>query len=182
MLRKALDEKADVIVFIDHDVSWRPEDLLKIIQTPDKVVAGTYRFKTDEEESYMGTLKHDEKLRPLTRADGCILAEWVPAGFLKMTKEAVDQFMRWYPELKYGPHYAPFVDIFNHGAFENTWYGEDYAFSRRWNAKGGEIWLDPHLRIDHHSATKCYAGHFHDFMLRQPGGSKASNVTELSAA
>lgn len=30
MLRKALDAQADVIVFIDHDVSWAPGDLLKL--------------------------------------------------------------------------------------------------------------------------------------------------------
>jgi hypothetical protein len=130
----------------------------------------------------MGTLKTDHELKPIRRADGCVLAEWVPAGFLKMTKEAIDQFMRWYPELKYGPHYAPFIDIFNHGAFENVWYGEDYSFSRRWNAKGGEIWLDPHLKINHHNADKCYVGDFHEFMLRRPGGSKASNVQQMSAA
>ena len=48
MLRKALDAKADVIVFIDHDLSWRPGDLLKLIETTGDVVGGTYRFKQDE--------------------------------------------------------------------------------------------------------------------------------------
>ena len=33
MLRAALDAKADVIVFIDYDVSWQPGDLLKLIET-----------------------------------------------------------------------------------------------------------------------------------------------------
>ena len=27
MLRKAMDAKADIIIFIDHDVSWHPSDL-----------------------------------------------------------------------------------------------------------------------------------------------------------
>src|SRR5690242_1599813 len=45
MLRKALDAKADVIVFIDHDVSWQPLDLLTLIETEGDVVCGTYRFK-----------------------------------------------------------------------------------------------------------------------------------------
>ena len=30
LLRKALDGKADVIVFIDHDVSWKPKDLVDL--------------------------------------------------------------------------------------------------------------------------------------------------------
>ena len=41
MLRKALDAKADVIVLIDHDLSWRPADMLKLIQTDGDVVGGT---------------------------------------------------------------------------------------------------------------------------------------------
>lgn len=50
MLRKALDAGADQIVFLDHDVSFPPEALLKLIQTEGDVVAGTYRFKRDEED------------------------------------------------------------------------------------------------------------------------------------
>jgi hypothetical protein len=59
------------------------------------------------------------------------------------------------------------------GAHKGVLYGEDYAFSRNWNDLGGEIWVIPTLHIDHHSPTKAYPGCFHDFLLRQPGGSKA---------
>lgn len=55
MLRKALDIKADIIVFLDHDLSWNPQDLLKLIETDGDVVAGLYRFKKPE-EVYMGVL------------------------------------------------------------------------------------------------------------------------------
>lgn len=53
MLRKALDAKATAVVFIDSDVSFPPEDFLRLINTDDDVVAGTYRFKMDREK-YMG--------------------------------------------------------------------------------------------------------------------------------
>ncbi|MBK6906487.1 MAG: hypothetical protein IPH08_05035 [Rhodocyclaceae bacterium] len=53
MLRKALDAKATVVVFIDHDLSWDSGDLLRLIETKGDVVAGTYRFKGPIEE-YMG--------------------------------------------------------------------------------------------------------------------------------
>ena len=41
MLRKALDAGAEVIVFIDHDLSWDPQDLLTLIQTPNHHTTGT---------------------------------------------------------------------------------------------------------------------------------------------
>lgn len=170
MLRKALDAKADVIVFLDYDLSWEEGDLLRLIETPGEVIAGTYRFKQDE-ENYMGRLFSGEDDRPILRDDGCIKAEWVPAGFLKITTGAVHRIMEAHPELCYGPKYAPLVDLFNHGAHDGLWWGEDYAFSRRWNAIG-DIWVIPDLNLTHHG-DKPYPGNFHEYMLRQPGGSNA---------
>lgn len=169
MLRKALDAKADVVVFIDYDLSWDAGDLLKLIETPGDVVAGTYRFK-EEPPHYMGVLT--EGSHPEVREDGCIKATRVPAGFLKITKEAVDRFMASYPELVYGPRYNPSIDLFNHGAHEGQWWGEDYAFSRRWIDCGGEIWIVPDINLNHHSADAVFAGNFHEYLLAQPGGSK----------
>jgi len=172
MLRKALDAGAEVIVFIDHDVAWRPADLLKLIETDGDVVAGTYRFKSDE-ISYMGTIKSTYEGTPKCREDGCIEAELVPAGFLKITTSAVDKIMQHYPDLCYGERYRMSVDLFQHGAHKGNWWGEDYAFCRRWREAGGEIWLVPDLGLDHHSPDKCYYGNYHEFLLQQPGGSNA---------
>lgn len=168
MTRRALDANAEVIVYLDYDLSWKPRDLLTLLETDGDVVAGLYRFKLAEEK-YMGTLFTDEDGRPIVREDGCIKAEWVPAGFLKVTAKAIDKLMGAFPELVYGPRFHPSFDLFNHGAHNGLWYGEDYAFSRRWNTLG-EIWVIPDLDIAHHSATEAYPGNFHEFLLRQPGG------------
>jgi len=172
MLRKALDVKADVIVFIDHDLSWSPGDLLKLIQTEGEVVAGLYRFKKDGEH-YMGVVDDDDG-QVKVRADGCIKATRVPAGFLKVTRAAVNRFMKAYPHLMYGEASSPSVDLFNHGAHKGAWWGEDYAFSRNWIDCGGEIWVVPDVDLTHHSADKAYSGNFHRFLLQQPGGSEFS--------
>lgn len=170
MLRKALDANADMIVFLDHDLSWKPGDLLKLVQTQGDVVAGVYRYKRDEEE-YMGAVMTDAHNIPQGRAsDGALSGYRVPAGFLKVTKAAVNKFMEHYPELVYGPYFYPSVDLFNHGAHERLWYGEDYAFSRRWLATGERIWIVPDLDIDHHSKDQVYRGNFHQFLLRQNAG------------
>jgi hypothetical protein len=170
LLRRALDAKADTIVFLDDDVSWNPPDLVKLISTKGEVICGTYRFKEHNEE-YMGLLLDGPENRPIVREDGCVKAELIPAGFLKVTVGAIDKFMKAYPELCYGSAYSPHVDLFNHGAHEGRWWGEDYAFSRRWRAIGGELWIVPDLNIDHHHGERVWEGNFHEFLLRQPGGS-----------
>lgn len=175
MLRKALDWRADIIVFIDHDLSWQPEDLLLLIQTTPDVVGGTYRFKRDPEE-YMGTCMADIDGRPIVEkhGDGELNSQliWmanIPAGFLKLTANAVNKFMIAYPELWYGDRFMPLVDLFNHGAIDWTWYGEDYAFCKRYSEKCGKVYCMPNLEIDHHLPDgTCYKGNFHNFLMAQP--------------
>ncbi len=169
-LSKAMKWGADVVVFIDHDIEWKPEDLVKLIQTPGDVVAGTYRYKTDEEVSYMGAINTDpEDHRPIGRKDGCLSAYRIPAGFMKITIAGVERFKAAYPELviKDGG-----IDLFNHGAYQGVWFGEDMAFSRRWHDEMGEpIWLIPDIDLDHHdSSGNVFKGNYHEFLLRQPGG------------
>ncbi len=175
MLRKALDVKADIIVFLDHDVSWRPDDLLKLIETEGDVIAGLYRFKYSDKIEYMGVLDDDENGFPKVREDGCIKADRVPAGFLKITRNAVNRFMQDYPHLMYGDACNPSVDLFNHGAHKGAYWGEDYAFSRNWTDAGGEIWIVPDLTLTHHSKDEAFEGNYHEFLLRQPGGSKCQS-------
>ena len=167
LLRKALDTKPDAVVFLDHDVSWRPQDMVRLCKAPLDVVAGTYRFKTDE-ESYMGRWATDEDGRIAEANDyGCIRANCVPAGFLKVSADAVDRFMTAYPKLVYGKKWHPHVDLFNHGAFGGLWFGEDYAFCRNWNDLGGKVWLMTDLSISHHAADKEYPGNLHQYLIRK---------------
>jgi len=175
LLRKGLDWGADAYVFIDHDLSWRPEDLLALIKADGEVVGGTYRYKADE-VAYMGAFHTHDDGRPETRDDGAIRAHSLPAGFLKLTAGAVDRFMRMYPELVFGVRYKPTVDLFNHGVLPDetggTWYGEDMAFCKRWREKCGELWLLPDIDLNHHTGDVAYEGNLHRWLLRQPGGSE----------
>lgn len=171
MLQQAMKAGADAVVFLDHDLSWEPGDLVRLILHPGEVVAGDYRFKKDDEE-YMGKVCTDGDGYPAVRPDGTLKAHAIPAGFLKVTKGAVERFRQAYPELVFG---GDFVDLFNHGAYAGMWWGEDFAFSRRWRELGGEIYLIPDLNLTHHLPDgRNFPGNLHEFLLRQPGGSKAA--------
>jgi hypothetical protein len=174
MLRKALDAKATHVFFIDHDISWKPGDLTKVLETEGGLVAGTYRFKKDE-EVYMGGILADAFGRPILReSDGALDADRAPAGFLKIERWAVSLLMEKFPELCYGERCAPHFDLFNHGAKDYVWWGEDYACCRRWVEIGQKFWIVPDIDVTHwDSEGKPYRGNFHKFLLRQPGGSES---------
>lgn len=166
MTRKALDWGADAMIYIDHDVAFRPQDLVKLIETDGDVVAGTYRYKNDlAKEEYMGALIERPDGRPQGRPkDGALLAHSVPAGFLKVTRNGIRKIMAAHPELLMGRREAPAVDLFHHGAHDFVWYGEDMAFCRRWREMGERIWLVPDLDLDHWHGDVCFKGNYHRFM------------------
>ena len=183
MLKQGLNAKGDIFVFLDDDLSWDAEDIVTLLKTPGDVVGGTYRCKEDE-DNYMGRVLQDENGNPTSiREDGAIECSCLPAGFLKVTKEAVFRFMRGYPELCYGPPWDYAVDLFNHGAWEGLWWGEDYAFCRRWREIGGQVWMVPNLNINHHAwdSDKVYRGNFHEYLMRQPGGAKEGQPWPIAA-
>ena len=165
MTRKALDWGADTIVYLDHDVGFRPQDLIALATTEGDVVAGTYRYKI-EEERYMGALIERPDGRPQGRPkDGALLAHSLPAGFLKITLLGIRKLMKAHPELLVGRPEAPSIDLFHHGAHDWIWYGEDMAFCRRWRALGERVWLVPDLDLDHWSFDgTVYRGNYRRFM------------------
>lgn len=174
MLRAALTAEADIIVFIDDDVSWEPQNLLTLIQTEGEVVGGTYRTREDN-PNYMGRILQDFEGKAVNvRKDGCIEMTALPAGFLKITKDTVTHFMLSYPELCYGTPWSYSIDLFNHGAYKGLWWGEDYSFCRRWRDSGGKVWCIPNMNIDHNArdGKRIWRGNFHEYLMRQPGGAK----------
>jgi glycosyltransferase involved in cell wall biosynthesis len=174
MLRQALDSKADAIVFIDHDLSWDPQDLLTLIETEGDYVVGTYRFKREPEE-YMGQLLSGDSGFPIEREDGCLATYSAPAGFMKITPRAVNIIIEKFPELCYGERHTPHVDFFNYGAHKHVFWGEDYAACRRFIEAGESIWTVPTLNITHHTPDAAYPGNLALFLRRQPGGDLAKD-------
>ena len=169
LIRKALDTNPTVVVFLDYDVSWTPKAMVRLLEAEGDVVAGTYRYK-DVKERYMGAIETGKNGNPLRRdSDGALLAYCVPAGFLKVSVAAINAFAKFHPQLLFGPPMRPDLDMFNHGVIDGVWYGEDYAFCKRWKEAGGQIWLLPDLDVDHNKGDATYCGNFHQYLLNYNG-------------
>jgi hypothetical protein len=75
--------------------------------------------------------------------NGFITALDAGTGFMRVQRSALTKLIDAHPEVKYhkeggGDRWAIFDCIIHEGRY----LSEDYTFCRRWQALGGEVWVD----------------------------------------
>lgn len=168
---------ADVLFFLDDDISWDPQDVLRLVEMGDDIVAGIYPKKTMKEE-YPVVIKTDKSGYPANiREDGSLEAALLPTGFLRIKRKPLERMYEAYASLlgfsknEKGQELTGYVDLFPQGVQEGRWWGEDFAFCRLWQGLEGKLWVVPDINLTHWHGDFPHAGNYHDFLLRQPGGS-----------
>lgn len=150
-----MESDATDMVFIDSDIGWKPEDLVRLLQHPVSMVAGIYRKKAPEliyamEFDDPTSIKADSKT-------GLLKAKGVAAGFLRLRRDCIETMIQAYPELKITEKGREQYALFDTSLSDGKMTGEDYTFCRRWGAIGGTIWIDPNIELDHYGMT-AYGG------------------------
>lgn len=178
LVRDFMQSGADVLFFIDDDVSWEAKDAVTMAESSDMIVAGIYPLKKPFED-YPVVIQVDGNQRAVVRKDGAIAAFGVPAGMLSIKREVIEKLIAAHPERRYydvidGEKIDGFYDLFPQGVYGERWVGEDFAFCQLWRDLGGEMWVFPNMTMGHHMGDKSWFGNYHEFLLRQPGGSKAA--------
>ena len=179
IVHEFLKSGADVLFFLDDDLGWDVAAALKLIEMEDDVVGGTYPLKC-EPLNFPVVIFTDPNDRPIVRGDGCIAANGLPTGFLRVKRLVIEMMIAAYPEYEYeeydaqGELKAVKHDLFPQGVHRRRWVGEDYAFCRLWTELRGQLWLVPDIDFVHNG----YVGNYHEYLLRQPGGSKHKELTD----
>lgn len=149
------DDFTDVLL-IDSDESWEPQGVVRLLLHPEAIVAGSYRMKNNP-AAYVGDVRRvDGAVMGRVLPDGSALveAERVAAGFLRIKIDALRKWAAAYPELVSEEPDGRKVQFFSRmigddGAGGQVAYCQDMAFSKRWRDIGGQLWIDPMVKIDH---------------------------------
>ncbi len=165
------------LIFIDSDQGWSLESIMRLLKADKEVVGGVYPTKNNWEH-YACTVFTDEKGIPeVEKESGLIRAQKVPTGFMKIKREVFDKLRKAYPQNWYWenagmPNVRRVYNYFGHLTVDHVALGEDISFCNRWLTIGGELWVEPRCTISH-VGTKTWIGNYHQYLLRQPGGSEA---------
>lgn len=113
--------------------------------------AVNYAYKTEERED--GTTKKTLDIR-----NGLVRVKDGATGFMLIQRSVIEKMIDAYPELWFkndlglqgelNKYTYLFFDCM-HDPEDKRYLSEDYAFCRRWQHLGGEVWLDPLINLDH---------------------------------
>lgn len=178
-----LDSDCSELIFIDSDEGWDLEGFLRLVKADVDIVGGAYPVKNNWEHYGVTIYTDEESNTPKVREDGLIYADKVPTGFMKIHRRVFEKLKESYPDNWYWhAHEGTLRRIWNHFGHmmeDHMIYGEDISFCRRWQKTGGELFVEPRIKMSH-MGVKSWHGEYHDFLCRQPGGSRDPLLKEAA--
>jgi hypothetical protein len=163
LVKQFLAGDATDLLFVDADVHFPPENMVKIALATRPLIGGVYRKKMDD----IAYPIRFETERLWGDEDGNLEAAYVPTGFMRINR-AVFEAM---PALEYrDDNNDVWLNYFNSGVRDidgrMTYEGEDTYFCRQWRALGGKVHLMPDLNFGH-VGTKSWDGNWGRWVLQQ---------------
>lgn len=149
LLQFAVDAEADILVWIDADSYWTPEDFKAIIEAPYDFIGGLQRLKIAKPEVPIKRL-------PGAVADASGVLEVAGIGFTmtKMTSKCFETLhARGEPYVTQG---RSLRSVFTSGATLGTFVGEDFNVCADWRSTGGRIYAHTKVKLGHVSYSTCY--------------------------
>lgn len=159
LVRLALEEKFDDLIFMDSDQEWDPQWIFSLLARPEDVVGGTVVKKADQPLFNVKALKSGIKRED----NGLIEVEAIGTGFLKISRKALEAVWNISPE--YMNEGKKCRMVFDVQLVDGELVSEDNVFCRKWRSLGNKVWIDPTMTCNHIGAKK-YSGNFMQFVTQ----------------
>ncbi len=163
------------LLFIDADIEFQPEQVLRLLEFGADVTAAVYPVKQINWEQMPAAVQAGRS--PLESAtlsyvverehgvdmvirSGFVKSRYAGTGFLLIRRSVLEAMIAHYPDLRYTNEHRgsdPLAGsrwrsaLFNCMVDKTTGFylSEDFSFCRRWTDMGGEIWVDYTSRLNH---------------------------------
>jgi len=135
----------DKILWIDSDITFTPEDALKLIKSDKDIISGAYLLGSGEVTAYkklLGPGYTYDKVKEMTEL---IEIEACGFGFIAVKSGIFESLSR--------PWFQAAMITSNDG-IEFPLMGEDFSWCKRVGDLGYKIWLDPTVRLTHNKMMK----------------------------
>jgi hypothetical protein len=161
------------LLFLDADMGFEPEQVLRLIECGADMCAAIYPIKRIDWATVKTTI---EAARPnpgaaalkyvfevddpaaVIEKGGFLKVRYAGTGFLMIRRAALQRMCAHYPQLRYKRDHSIDAATASDNRFalfecmiaeDGTYLSEDFAFCKRWVDMGGEIWADLDSRLNH---------------------------------
>jgi hypothetical protein len=147
---KFLSGDCSHLMFVDADIQFNPQDIVKLINHDKDIVGGVYPQKTLPPKMVVNTLNNGEQEGDL------IEVGTLGTGFMLIKRSVFEKMIE--------EGATPYVDAIGLSPKENSnqydffqctidsngrYLTEDWSFCRRWRQLGGKIWADTTIALAH---------------------------------
>ena len=165
------------LLFIDGDITWKKEDVLKLILRDKDLIGGLYPQKkynwnilndVNNNESYKLLNYNINLLNDNSRkvVNGLLKVKHIATGFMMIRRNVLLNMIKKFPEMKYkddgnfceNEQQKNFLYAFFNCAIVNDHYlSEDYYFCHLWAKLNGDIYADFSINLSH-IGSEVYSG------------------------
>jgi len=167
------DDAATHLLFLDADIGFEPEQVLRLIESGADMCAAVYPVKRIDWDRMRRSIEAANPdpaaaaLRYVFEVDnpnavieraGFVKVRYAGTGFLMIRRGALEAMCTRHPELQYKRDHSVDDGVASDKRFalfesmiaeDGTYLSEDFAFCKRWTDMGGEIWADLRSALSH---------------------------------
>jgi glycosyltransferase involved in cell wall biosynthesis len=157
IVRLAVEEDFDDLIFIDSDEEWDPEWIFKLLAYKEEVIGLPVVKKSDQMMFNIKALPTGLK----TQQNGLMEVEAVGTGFMKISKSALKKV--WDVSDEYQNEGRSCRMVFDVKVVDGQLVSEDNIFCQKWRNLGGKVFIEPSMTVNH-IGVKKYQGNFLEYL------------------
>lgn len=147
----------DKLLWIDSDISWKPEDVWKLYQSDKDIVGGAYLLSNGSVAAYPTLLKRGYTAQEVLALNTLTKIGGIGFGFICVKQGIFEKLTRpWFQSVL-----ATHVDD-DGVATDFPIMGEDLSWCKRVSDLGYDIWLDPSVKLTHQKTMKLEWEYFNE--------------------
>jgi len=148
------------MLFVDSDVEFEPEAVLRMMVAKKNIVCTPYRVKAEELSKHIYTVEFKDPKNILVLAGGLVEIEAGPTGLMLIDRKVFEKIIKNHPELKIRNKATPhaekshefYYNFFDFGFNDGYAMGEDVSFCRLARGNGFKIYANIESSTTHHGS------------------------------
>ena len=148
------------LLFVDSDVEFEPESVVRMLVSKKRIVCTPYRVKSPDITKHVYTVEFKDPKNILVLAEGLVEIEAGPTGLMLIERTVFERIIKNHPELKIKNKATPTADKsheFYHNFFDFSFkegysMGEDVSFCRLARDNDFKIYANIESSTTHHGA------------------------------